>query len=110
MNDLPGNRDPADRGWLPLIAAMLHTRIELLSLDVEAHVGAALSSLGMAVAAFVLALVAFVFAGVAVIAVFWDSHRILASVGTTLAYVLIAVVFVLRARHRWRTQIGRAHV
>jgi len=51
-----------------------------------------------------LALVALVFAGVVVIALFWDTHRVVASLATLLAYIVLALAFVARARSRWHTR------
>ena len=87
-----------------LLASMVVTRLELAALDLEEHAKVSLSALSLAVAAFVLSLVALTFVGVAVIAVFWDTHRIAAAAGTTGAYCLCAVVFVFRARARWRSR------
>lgn len=89
---------------LSLLARMTHTRLELVTLDLEAHASATLAALGFAIAAFVLALVALTFAGVAVIAVFWDTHRILAATLTTGVYVALAVSLVAIARRRWRAR------
>jgi len=94
----------ADDGMLDLLAAMAATRLELAASDVEAHLGATAASLAFAIAAFVLALVALVFAGVVVIALFWDTHRVVASLATLLAYIVLALAFVARARSRWHTR------
>jgi uncharacterized membrane protein YqjE len=89
-----------------LLGEMLHTRAELAVSDIETYLQATFASLGLAVAALVLALVAFTFAGVAVIAVFWDTHRILATCLTTTAYVSIALALVAAARRRWHSRPG----
>jgi uncharacterized membrane protein YqjE len=96
---LPGVRGPA-----ALLGAMLHTRAELAAEDVETYLTSTLASLGLAFAALVLGLVAFTFIGVAVIAVFWETHRVLATVITTLSYVAIALGLVAAARARWRAR------
>jgi uncharacterized membrane protein YqjE len=88
----------------PLLASMLHTRIALASLDIEAHARATLTALLASFAALVFALVAFAFAGVAVMAIFWDSHRIAAAIGTTVAYLSLATVLGLMARSRWASR------
>jgi uncharacterized membrane protein YqjE len=90
------------RGPASLLAAMVHTRLELATLDVEAWISGTLASLGLAFAALVLGLVAFAFIGVAVIAVFWDTHRVVAAFATMAAYLLIALTVALVARSRWR--------
>ena len=95
---------PSEDGVLDLLAAMASTRLELAATDLEEHLGATAASAGYAVAAFVVALIALAFAGVVVIAVFWDTHRIVASVATLLGYVLVAFAFAARARSRWRAR------
>jgi uncharacterized membrane protein YqjE len=92
------------RGPASLLTAMLHTRLELATMDVEAYVAGTIASMGLAFAALVLGLVAVAFIGVAVIAVFWDTHRVIATLATTTAYVLIALTVALVARSRWRAR------
>jgi uncharacterized membrane protein YqjE len=92
----------SSRGPASLLAAMVHTRLELATLDVETWISGTLASLGLAFAALVLGLVAFAFIGVAVIAVFWETHRVAASIATMVAYLLIASIVALVARSRWR--------
>jgi len=94
----------ADDGALDLLAAMAATRLELAASDLEAHLGATAASVGLAIAAFVLALVALAFAGIVVIAIFWDTHRVIASLSTLAAYVVIALSCVAAARARWRSR------
>ena len=99
-------RDPLgpNRGPLELLSAMAHTRLELMATDVGAHLESTMTALGFSVAAFVLSLVALTFAGVAVIAVFWETHRVLACLGTTAGYIVLAGAFVGIARARWRAR------
>jgi uncharacterized membrane protein YqjE len=101
MNDQPQPPRYA-RGPASLLAAMVHTRLELATMDMEAYVAGTLASMGLAFAALVLGLVAFAFVGIAVIAVFWDTHRVIATVATTAVYLLIALTVALIARSRWR--------
>jgi uncharacterized membrane protein YqjE len=101
MNDQPPPPRYA-RGPASLLAAMVHTRLELATMDVERYVAGTLASMGLAFAALVLGLVAFAFIGVTVIAVFWDTHRVAATLATTAAYLLIAVTVAFVARSRWR--------
>jgi uncharacterized membrane protein YqjE len=89
---------------MAVVASMARTRLELASLDLQTHVGATLTAVALATAAFVLSLVAFAFIGVAVIAVFWDTHRVLATVATTLGYLSVALTLALHARARWRSR------
>jgi len=103
-NDIPPE-DPAERGRGPVaglftsVAQMLatvigiaHTRLELLTTELqeemhrvaEIMVYTAIALLAAGVGLFLLALL--------VIFVFWDTHRIAASIGVTAAFFLIAVV------------------
>jgi uncharacterized membrane protein YqjE len=101
MNDQP--QPPRyTRGPASLLAAMMHTRLELATMDIEAYVAGTFTSMGLAFAALVLGLVAFAFIGVAVIAIFWDTHRLIATLATTATYVLVAVTVAFVARSRWR--------
>lgn len=103
MNDThetaSARRDP-----LALLAAMARTRLELVSIDVQANLTATLSSFAFGFAAIVVVLIGLVFAGIAVIAVFWDSHRVMAAGLVTLAYLLVAWLLGLRARAAWRSR------
>jgi len=89
---------------LTLLASMLHTRLSLAAIDIEAHARATLVALLAWFAALVLGLVAFAFAGVAVIAVFWETHRVAAAIGTTLGYLAITGLVAALARAAWMSR------
>ena len=93
-----------ERGILPLLMSMIGTRVELAALDTEAHVQATLSAMLAAFVAVVLALIAFTFIGVAVIVVFWDTHRLAAAIGVLAAYATIAIAIALVARSAWKSR------
>ncbi len=101
MSDTSGY---SPQGPLSLVASMAHTRLELASIDLQRHIAATLAALLMGLAAFVLALIAFAFIGVAVIAFFWDTHRVVATVATTLSYAGLATAMTWYARARWRAR------
>ena len=88
-------------GILSLLMSMISTRLELAAIDVENHAQATLAALLTAFVAVVLGLIAFSFVGVAVIVVFWDTHRIAAATGVTLCYAMLAAFVALRARACW---------
>jgi uncharacterized membrane protein YqjE len=92
------------RGVLPLLTSMIGTRLELAAIDLEAHVQATLAALLAAFVATVIALIAIAFAGVAVIVIFWDTHRVAAAGGVTFAYVAFAAVVASRARAAWQAR------
>lgn len=103
MNATPESVEAA-QGSLDLLTSMARTRVELVALDLEAHVAATVGAITTGIVALVLALVAFGFIGVAVIAIFWDTHRVVATIGTTLAYVTLAAALAGYARTRWRAR------
>ena len=93
-----------DRGVLPLILSMISTRLELASIDVEAHLQSTLVAMFTTFIAVVLALVAFTFVGVVVIVVFWDTHRLAAALGVLAAYGGLALFIALWARSAWNAR------
>ena len=95
---------PEGRGSFDLLTSMARTRFELAALDLEAHVAATLGAIASGIVALVLALVAFGFVGIAVVALFWDTHRVVATLSTTLAYVVLAIGVAAYARARWRSR------
>jgi uncharacterized membrane protein YqjE len=103
MNE-PTEKGSSRRDPLALLAAMARTRLELVSLDVQAHLTATFRSFAFGFAALIVALIALAFAGIAVIAAFWDSHRVLAAALVMLAYLLVAGLLGLRARAAWQSR------
>ena len=91
-----------DRGAASLLASMVATRLELAALDLEAHVEASLVSLLTGFIALISSLIAFTFVGVAVIAIFWETHRIAAAVLTTLSYCALSILLAGSAQRRWK--------
>ena len=102
MNASPG--DHHERGILPLLMAIIGTRVELAAIDTEAHVQKTLAAMMAAFVAVVLALIAFTFIGITVIVMFWDTHRVEAAMGVVAAYVFIAVTVALLARSTWKSR------
>ena len=82
--------------------SMFGTRLELAALDVEAHVQSTLVALMTAFIAMVLGLVAFTFIGIALVVLFWDTHRIAAAAVVTGSYVALAAFLALRASSLWK--------
>jgi uncharacterized membrane protein YqjE len=103
MNAAPDNVAET-RGSIDLLSSMARTRFELAALDLEANVTATLGAIASGIVALVLALVAFGFVGVAVIALFWDTHRVVATIGTTLVYITLALAVAAHARARWTSR------
>ncbi len=95
---------PQRHGLLQLLAAMVVTRLELATCDIETHVRATLVSLALALVSLVLALIAFTFVGIATIVFFWDTHRDAAVAGVTLTYAAFAAIAASSARSRWKAR------
>jgi uncharacterized membrane protein YqjE len=95
---------PPPRGTFSLLAAMTRTRLELAGLEFEAHLLASIGALVMGAAAVVLTLIAFGFIGVAVIALFWDTHRVAATLAATSGYLLLAGTVAAYARAKWNAR------
>lgn len=78
------------------------TRLELLSTELQEEVHRVAEIMLLAAVALAAAGVALFLMALAVIFVFWDTHRVLASVGVTATFFLIAVIagLVLRAKIR----------
>lgn len=91
-------------GVFSLLMSMIATRIELAAIDVEELAYTVVTTFMTAFVAVVLSLIAFAFAGVAVITLFWDTHRVAAAVGVTLCYAMFAVLVAWRARANWRAR------
>ena len=100
----PDEAAPQAHGAFSLLTSMAHTRYELAALDLEAHVVATLRAIASGIVALVFALVAFGFVGVAIIAIFWDTHRVFATVATTSGYVILALSVAAVARARWKSR------
>jgi uncharacterized membrane protein YqjE len=87
------------RSLLSTSLALLHTRIELIGVELEQELWRVRSLIVWAFAALLLTLLAIGFAGVAVIVTFWDSHRQLVSTLVAAGFAalaLLAVFFLMR--------------
>lgn len=88
-----------------LLATLLtigRTRLELLTVELQLEVRRIAAIILWAVIAACASAMALMLAGLAVIVVFWDSHRVLAAIGVSAAFLATALtaVLVLRARIR----------
>jgi uncharacterized membrane protein YqjE len=102
MNDVPHASVP--HGAAALFVSMARTRLELAGLELESHLVATAASFVSALVAALIALITLVFIGVTVIALFWDTHRLAATLGTTGFYALIACLMALQSRSRWKSR------
>ena len=81
------------RGLIAALLEALHTRLELAGVELEIHLRALLRSLIWAVGAVACAMLGLAFAVLAVIAALWSTHRMLALLGGTLIFIVLAAIF-----------------
>lgn len=87
---------------LATVLGIAQTRLELLSTELQEEIHSAAEIMLFAAIALLAAGVGLFLLALVVIFVFWDTHRMAASIGVTSAFFLIAVVagLVLRAKVR----------
>jgi len=83
------------RSLLVTTIALIHTRLDLVGIELEQELWRARSLIVWAFAALLLTLLAIGFAGVALIVTFWDSHRQLVSLLVAGGFVLLALLALL---------------
>ncbi|HKF98541.1 MAG TPA: phage holin family protein, partial [Steroidobacteraceae bacterium] len=83
----------AVRGLVAALLEALHTRLELAGVEVEIHLRALLSSLIWALGAVACAMLGLAFGVLALIAAFWNTHRMLALLGSTALFIALAALF-----------------
>jgi uncharacterized membrane protein YqjE len=83
------------------------TRLELLSTELQEEVHRAAEILVWTVVALLAAMIGLFMLGLVIIFIFWDTHRIVASISVMGALVLIALtaVLILRAKIRSRPRL-----
>ncbi len=92
---------------LATLVGIAHTRLELLSTEIQQEVHRAAQILVWTLVALLAAGIGLFLAALVTIFVFWDSHRIVASVAVTIAFFVIAGVagVVVRAKVRSRPRL-----
>jgi uncharacterized membrane protein YqjE len=100
------------RRMLETLLALAHTRLELVSVEIEEQIGYAASVLLWSIAAIFFASLTVLLLALFIVIAFWDGHRLLAAGLVTAVVALIAVVAVLvvRARLRRRPRLLSATV
>jgi len=83
----------AVRGLVAALLEALHTRLELAGVEVEIHLRALLSSLIWALGAVACAMLGLAFGVLALIAALWNTHRMLALLGSTALFIALAALF-----------------
>jgi uncharacterized membrane protein YqjE len=100
------------RRMLGTLIALGHTRLELVSVEIEEQIGYAASVLVWSIAAIFFGSLTILLLALTVVIAFWDGHRLLAAGLVTAVFALVAVValLVVRARLRRRPRLLSATV
>jgi uncharacterized membrane protein YqjE len=100
------------RRMLATLIALAHTRLELVSVEIEEQIGYAASVLLWSITAIFFGSVAVLVLALTIVIAFWDGHRLLAAGVVTGAFALVAAValLVVRARLRRRPRLLSATV
>jgi uncharacterized membrane protein YqjE len=99
----PSLLDSAKR-MLATLIALVHTRLELFTTEIEEEIQRAASVLLWALVALFFGSLFVMMIGFTIIVAFWDDNRLLAASAVTGAYLLGTVVFGLLARSRLRAK------
>jgi uncharacterized membrane protein YqjE len=92
------------RALIATLVAMARTRVELFGTELEEEVRRVVALLLGGVLVLALASLALVFSGLVVIAAYWDTHRVAATVGVAIGFIVLAAVAYLAVRQRTRRQ------
>lgn len=92
------------RALVATLVAMAHTRVELFGTELEEEIRRVVVLLLGGVLVLALASLALVFSGLVVIAAYWDTHRLAATVGVAIGFIVLAAVSYLAVRARTRRQ------
>ncbi|MEP7245348.1 MAG: phage holin family protein [Gammaproteobacteria bacterium] len=89
---------------LATLAALVHTRLELFTTEIEEEIQRAASILLWALVALFFGSLTVLMLAVTVLVIFWDTNRVLAASVITGSFVLLTVVFALLARARLKSK------
>ena len=94
------------KALLATLLGIAHTRVELISTEVEEQFARLVSLLVWGLVALFFAFTGVILSAIAVVVMFWDSNRVLAAAGLAGLFVVLAVVavvgFIARAKARPR--------
>ncbi|HXQ64379.1 MAG TPA: phage holin family protein [Steroidobacteraceae bacterium] len=88
------------RRMLAALIALAHTRLELVSVEIEEQIGYAAGVLLWSITAIFFGSLAVLLLALTIVIAFWDDHRLLAAGLVTGAFALVAVIAVLTVRAR----------
>ena len=98
-----GLMDSAKR-MLATVIALVSTRLELFTTEIEEEIHRAASILMWAVVALFFGSLTVLMVAFTVIIIFWDDHRILAASLVTASFLLATLIFALLARSRLKSK------
>jgi uncharacterized membrane protein YqjE len=88
------------RRMLATLIALAHTRLELVSVEVEEQIGYAAGVLLWSITAIFFGSLAVLLLALTIVIAFWDDHRLLVAGLVTGAFALVAVIAILTVRAR----------
>jgi len=94
----------AAKRMLATILALVHTRLELFTTEIEEEIHRAASILLWGLVALFFGSLTVLFIAVTLLIVFWDANRILAASLITASFLVLTLVFALLARARVRAK------
>ncbi len=100
MDDSPHDRNPAPvtglfqsmSNFVATLVAIAHTRLQLLTTEIQEEVREVAQLLIWSFVTLFAAMMALFLGALTIIFVFWDTHRILAALSMTGAFLLIAAI------------------
>lgn len=92
------------RRAIATLVELVHTRLELVGVELQVEVQRAASLLLWALGALLCGIVSIVMLAVTVIIAYWDTHRLLAAGCVTAFFAITALAGALYVRHRVRTR------
>jgi len=90
------------RALIATLVATAHTRVELFGTEIEEEVRRVVALLLGGLVVLTLASLALLFSGLVVIAAYWDTHRLAATVGVAIGFIILTVASYLAVRARTR--------
>jgi uncharacterized membrane protein YqjE len=86
------------------IVAIIHTRLELLSNDIEEDRERLMSLVTLSLVAFFCLLIAAILVTIALVVAFWDGYRVLALGSIALVFLIIGIATWLTAIHKAKSK------
>ena len=99
----PGVIDAAKR-MLATLIALVHTRLELFTTEIEEEIQRAASILLWALVALFFGSLAVLMIAMTILIIFWDSNRVLAACLITGTFIVLTGVFAMLARARLKSK------